>query len=132
MTSHYVVIIDDLSSTGPVEEAIVRLTTQQDASIHVISTGDGQSLVSADDGTPRHIRLMFLIAKLADRLISVSGELAARTDVSALQQVVDRIRADRVYVATPTSRLQRVLGRDLASRLKALVDVEVVPLALAA
>lgn len=131
MTSQYVVIIDDLSSTGPVEEAIVRLTAQHEANIHVVSAGDGRTLVTTD-GTPRHIRLMFLIAKLADRLITVSGELAARTDVSGLQQVVDRLRADRVYVATQATWTQRLLGRDLASRLRALVDVEVVPLALAA
>ncbi|MEO2105950.1 MAG: hypothetical protein ABGZ36_09965 [Actinomycetota bacterium] len=132
MRSQYVVVIDDIDNIGPVEDAIVQLAVQQDVTFHVISTGEGDVLVT-DKETPGHVRLMFLVAKLADRLIRVTGELASAADLKGLEERIGRLQPERVYVATPSGKLDRMLHRDMASRLRGLLDdVEVIPLPVAA
>lgn len=121
MARNVVVVIDDLDDLGPVEQFIVSLAAREDVGLHVVSAGAIDQLV-APEAAPRRLRLMLLMARLADRLIPVTGE---EVDHDGLRAALLRHAPDQIVVASRSRRVQRWLRRDTVSRLRRLCPIEV-------
>lgn len=131
MTRHVVVVIDDLDDIGPIERFMVDLAHREQIGFHVVSTGDAHMVV-APEAAPRRLRLMLLMARLADRLIPVTGEVVVGRELEALAAAIRRHTPDQVLVASRGRTIDRWLRRDLASQIRRLFAVEVAPLPLPA
>ncbi len=130
MTRQVVVVIDDLDDIGPIERFMVDLARSEDVGFHVVSTDEARMVV-APETAPRRLRLMLLMARLADRLIPVTGEVVGR-ELGELGAAITRRTPDEVLVASRTRRVDRVLRRDLASRMRRTFAVDARPLPMAA
>lgn len=128
MSSRYLVVIDGINGTTEVERVILQCAACDDAEFHIVSCEPADE--AAEDCSPGRLRLTLLLARLADRLLPVDGEVAYGEVRARLAAVVERVRPDAVLVAAPRRPVDRWLRRDLASSLRRLVAVDVVALPL--
>ena len=124
MSNQIVVVIDDLDDVGRVERSLVSMAVEADVGFHVVSLGTADALVGSE-ATPPRLRLMLLLARLADRLIPATGEVVAGRELEALTTAILRHSPYRIMVASRERWADRLLRRDLASRISRLLGIEV-------
>lgn len=127
MASHVMVVIDDLDDIGHIERSLVSMAVRSDIGFYVVSMGGTETLM-ADEAAPCRLRLMLLLARLADRLIPASGEVLEGSRIEMLRQAIQRQAPQQVLVASHDRPVDRLLRRDVVGQLRKLLDIDVVRL----
>jgi hypothetical protein len=92
------VVIGAVDEVCAVERAVVELVARQAVSVHLVSTDVDTAQGPFGEFAPRRLRLMLLLAKLADRGIEVTGEDVSLADPEGLGEAVARFRPDVIHV----------------------------------
>lgn len=102
MVERRLVVFGDVEEVRDVERAVVELVRTRPAHVHLVAAEPGSGDVArppiSEELAPNRLRLMLLLAKLADRGVAVSGEDVCLDDAGVLLDVVDRTAPDVIHV----------------------------------
>lgn len=122
MVERRLVVFGDAEEVRDVERAVIELARASPAQIHLVSV-DVVRLPVGEEFAPGRLRLMLLLAKLADRGLAVSGEDVCLDDPGVLVDVVDRTAPDVIHVMGQDRRIV-----DAAARAAVVAGVLIRPL----